>query len=73
MSCDLKISLTELMVSHDLPYRSVTNQSDSNTIPEFEHTMDRRCQALVSRVETLGHHFYLTKIGAVLETVMTTL
>ena len=46
------------MVSHDLPCSIVTNQiafdqRDSNTIPEFECTIDRRCQALVSKLETL--------------------
>ena len=46
------------MVSHDLPRSTVTNQStfdqqDSNSIPNFERAMDRRCQALVSISETL--------------------
>ena len=29
------------------------DQRDSSTIPEFERTMDRRCQLLVSKLETL--------------------
>ena len=46
------------MVSRDLPRSTVTNQirfdqQDSNSIPDFERAMDRRCQALVSNLETL--------------------
>ena len=52
-----QFSLTKLIVSHDFPCSTGTNQmsfdqQDSNTIPEFERTMDRRCQALVSKLET---------------------
>ena len=36
---DTRINLT--MESHDL-----------HSAPEFEHTMDRRCQAMVSKLET---------------------
>ena len=51
------ISLTKLMVSHDLPRSTVTNQivfdqRDLYSAPEFEGTMDHRCQALVSKLET---------------------
>ena len=51
-------SLTKLMVSHDLSCSTVTNQiafdqQDSNTIPEFERAMDRHCQGLAFRLETL--------------------
>ena len=58
ITLEKEISLTKLMVSHDLPCSTVTNQiafdqRDSNMIPEFERTMDRRCQALVSKLETL--------------------
>ena len=50
--------LTELMGSHDLPRSKVTNQiafdhRDFRPIPEFKHAMDRRCQASVSKSETL--------------------
>ena len=60
---DRLFSLTKLMASHDLPCSTVTNQialdqRDSNTIPEFERAMNRRCQALVSKLE----HFYLTEL-----------
>ena len=46
------------MVSHDLPRSMVTNQitfdqRDSNSLPDFERAMDRRCQSLVSNLETL--------------------
>ena len=45
------------MVSHDLPRSMVTNQiafdqRDLYSAPEFERTMDRRCQVLVSKLET---------------------
>ena len=45
------------MVSHDLPRSTVTNQiafdqQDLYSTPEFVRTMDRRCQALVSKLET---------------------
>ena len=45
------------MVSHDLPRSTVTNQiafdqQDLCSAPEFERTMDSRCQALVSELET---------------------
>ena len=45
------------MVSHDLPYSMVTNhiafhQQDLHSINEFERVMDRRSQALVSKLET---------------------
>ena len=46
------------MVSHDLLLSVVTNQTafdqkDSNLNHEFERAMERRCQALVSKLETL--------------------
>ena len=45
------------MVPHDVPRSTVTNQialdqQDLHLTPEFERTMDRRCQALVSKLET---------------------
>ena len=51
-------SLTKLMVSHDLPRSMVTNQItfdglDFHLTSEFELAMDRRCQALVFKLETL--------------------
>ena len=54
----LKASLIKLMVSHDLPCSTVINQitfdqQDSNSIPDFERAMDRRCEALVFNLETL--------------------
>ena len=44
-------SLIKLMISHDLPRSTVTNQiifdqQDSNSILDFERAMDRRCQVL---------------------------
>ena len=44
------------MVSHDLPRSTVTNQiafdqTDLHSTPEFERSMDRRCQVLVSKLE----------------------
>ena len=52
-------SLRKLMVSHDLPRSTVTNQiafdqRDLYSTPEFDRTMDRRCQALVSKLEPSG-------------------
>ena len=54
------------MVSHNLPCSTVTNQitldhRDSNMISEFERMMDCGCQALVSKLETLGmdHYFFI--------------
>ena len=46
------------MVSHDLPLSTVTNQTtydqrDSNSSHKFERAIDRRCQALVFKLETL--------------------
>ena len=54
----IQISLTKLMVSHGIPRSKITNQiafdqQDSKSIPEFECAMDRRCQALVSKLEAL--------------------
>ena len=48
----------KLMVSHDLLRSTVSNlitfdQRDSKSIPTFERAMDRCCQALVSKLETL--------------------
>ena len=45
------------MVSHDLPRSTVTNQiafdqRDLYSTPEFERTVHRRCQELVSKLET---------------------
>ena len=50
--------LTRLMVSHDLQRSTVTkkiafDQRGLDSTPEFERTMDRRYQALVSKLETL--------------------
>ena len=47
------------MVSHDLPRSMVTkqiafDQRDLHSTPVFERTMDRRCQELVSKLETLN-------------------
>ena len=46
------------MVSHDLPSLTLTkqiafDQRGLHSTPEFEGAMDRRCQALVSKLETL--------------------
>ena len=46
------------MVSHDLLHSTVTkqipfNQRDLHSTPVFELAMDQRCQALVSKLETL--------------------
>ena len=46
------------MVSHDLPRSTVTmqiafDQGDLHSSPVFERAMDRRCWALVSKLETL--------------------
>ena len=52
-------SLTKLMVSHpDLLYTTVTkqvafDQRDLPSAPVFEHAIDHRCQALVSKLKTL--------------------
>ena len=53
-----QFNLIKLMISHDLPRSTITNQitsdqQDSNSIPDFERAMDLRCQALVSDLETL--------------------
>ena len=50
-------SLTKLIVSHDLPRTTVTNQiafdqRDLYSTLEFERTMARLCEALVSKLET---------------------
>ena len=52
-----QFSLVKLMVLHDLPCSMVTNkiafdQQDLHSTPEFEHAMERRCQPLVSKLET---------------------
>ena len=54
----VQISLTKLMVLHDLPRSTVTNQiafdqQDLHLTLEFECVMDCCCQVLVSRLETL--------------------
>ena len=46
------------MVSHDLTRSTVTNQiafdqRDLHSTLEFERAMDRSCQVLVSKLETL--------------------
>ena len=46
------------MVSRDLPRSRVAKQikfdeRDLHSTPEFERALDRRCQALVSKLETL--------------------
>ena len=51
-------SLTKLIVSHDFLRSTVTNQiafdqRDFQSISIFERTMDRCCQVLVSKSETL--------------------
>ena len=54
------------MVLHDLPRSMVINQivfdqEDLYSNSEFERTMDRRCQALVSKFKTSDtKNFYLT-------------
>ena len=53
------------MVSHDLPRSTVTkqiafDQRDLHSTPVFERAMDRHCQALVSKLETVGPSVYLT-------------
>ena len=53
-----KFSFITLMVSPELSRSAVTNQiafdqRDFRSTFEFERTMDRRCQALVSKLETL--------------------
>ena len=55
---EVGLTLTKLMVSHDLSHSTVTNQiafdqQDLHSTPEFERAMDRRCQGLVSKLETL--------------------
>ena len=64
---DPEYILTEQMVSHDLLRLTVTNQiafdqRGSNMVPKFECSMDC-CQALVSKLETLGtvYYFHLTE------------
>ena len=52
-----EMSLKKLMVSHDLPRSAIANQiafnqRDLYSTYEFERTMDRRCQVLVSKLET---------------------
>ena len=47
------------MLSHDLPRSAVTmqtalDQQDLHSALEFERAMDRCCQVLVIRVETIG-------------------
>ena len=51
-------SLTKLMVSHDLSRSTTTkqiafDQQGWHSTPEFERAMDCRCEALVSKLETL--------------------
>ena len=51
-----RFRLTKL-ISQDLPHSTITNQiafdqRDLHLTPEFEHAMDHRCQALVSKLET---------------------
>ena len=61
MRLDLRapnISLTKLMISHDLPRSTVNNQiafdqRDLYFTPEIERMMDHGCQMLVSKLETL--------------------
>ena len=52
-----EISLTKLMVSHDLPRSMVTDQiafdrPDLHSTSKLEHAMDRFCRALVSKLKT---------------------
>ena len=65
-SCDQRLvtivsqvqtSFTKLIVSHDLPRSTVTNQivffqRNLQLAPEFERAMDCRWQALVAKLET---------------------
>ena len=58
ISCLRYNILTKLLVSHDLLRSMVTNQiafdqQDLNSTPAFERATDRRCQGLVSKLETL--------------------
>ena len=57
-SAETKLNFTKLMVSRDLRRSTVTNQiafdqPDLHSTPEFEGTMDCRCQVLVSKLEPL--------------------
>ena len=50
--------LEQVPVSHHLLRSTLTNQfpfdqQDSNMFPKFERTMERCCQTLVSKLETL--------------------
>ena len=52
------ISLTKLMVSHDLSHLTLTNQiafsqRESHSTPAFECAMEHRYEALVSKLEIL--------------------
>ena len=54
---DPDLSLSKLMVSHDLPHSRVTNQiafdqQDLYSSPEFERAMDRRWQVLDWKPQT---------------------
>ena len=53
------LSLKKLMISHELPRSTVPDQKafdqrDLHSTPEFDHVVDRRCKALVSKLETSG-------------------
>ena len=66
--------MTKLIILHDLPRSTVTNQIASSqrglhSTPEFECAMDRRYQVLVSRLgrNLRYHHFFLTEVESVIE------
>ena len=54
----VQFSFTKLMVSHDFPRSTVTNQivfdqRGLHSAPQFERAKDRRCEALVSKLQAL--------------------
>ena len=58
VKCYTVISLTKLIASHGFPRSAVTkeiefDQRGLHSAPEFERAVDCRCQALVSKSETL--------------------
>ena len=63
------------MVSHYLLYLTVTNQiafyqQDSSSILKFERAMDRRYQALVSKLETPDTITFTQLSGKITKNVM---
>ena len=70
----IEFSLAKLIVSHDLPHSVVTirttfDQLDLHSTPEFERTMDRCCQVLISRSDTSGTITF-TKLNLVADTLL---